>query len=88
MVKVIHHRKRRGSNVEHRRKSLQLMMPRFVEEVAEPDNSRGFAREIGRQARRAAAEEAGHRVQFLSAILKDGPAQREISSAESGYGRK
>jgi hypothetical protein len=62
------------------------MMPGFVEEVAEPDNSRSFAREIGRQAPRAAAEKAGHRVQFLSAILQDGSGQREVSSAESGYG--
>jgi hypothetical protein len=60
------------------------MMPGFVEEVAEPDNSGGLAREIGRQARRTAAEKSGHRVQFLTAILQDGPGQREVSSAESG----
>ena len=88
MVKVIYYRKRRRPNVEHRGKSLQLMMPRFVEEVAEPDNSRGFAREIGRQACRAAAEKAGHGVQFLSAILQDGPGQREVSCAESGNSRE
>jgi hypothetical protein len=64
------------------------MMPGSVEDVAEPDDSRCFASEIGRQARRAAAEKAGHRIQFLSAILQDGPGQREVSGAQSGDGRE
>jgi hypothetical protein len=41
-------RKRRRPDIEHRRKPFQLMVPRPVKVVAEPDNDRGLTRKINR----------------------------------------
>ena len=83
MVEVVHYRERRSRNVEHGRYSLQLVVPGLVEVIAEPDDSRGFAGEINRQASCAAAEKTGYRVQFFSTVLQDGSGQRKVSGAES-----
>jgi hypothetical protein len=64
------------------------VVPGLVKEVAEADNSRRFASEIHSQPCGAAAEKAGHRIQFFSAVLQNRPGQSKITSAEDGNRRE
>src|SRR5579863_4716256 len=88
VVEVVDDGERRGPDVEHRGKALQSMVPGFVKKVAESNNSRSFTSEIHSQPRSAAAEKAGYRVQFFSAILQNRPSQSKISGTENSNSRE
>src|SRR5579863_9321876 len=64
------------------------MVPSFVKKVAESNDSCGFASEIHRQPRGAAAEEAGYRVQFFSTVLQNRAGQSKIDGAENSNRRE
>jgi len=86
MGKAESHGRRRGADVQHRHRALELVMPRLVEEVAESDHTGCFPGEIHRQASCAAGEHARDRVQFLAAVPQIVSGYNEIGSAECGIG--
>ncbi len=88
VVEVVDDGEPRRPNVEHGGNPLQSMVPGFVKKVAESNNSCGFASEIDRQPCGAAAEKAGYRVQFFSAVLQNRPGQSKISRAENSNRRE
>ncbi len=88
VVEVVDDGERRGPNVEHGGNPFQPMVPGFVKKVAQSNDSCSFASEIDRQPRSAAAEEAGYRVQFFSAVLQNRPGQSKISRAENSNRRE
>lgn len=65
--------------------SLQTMMVGAVEEVAQTDDSGGFAGEVEGQTRRGPAKDAHHGVEFLSAILQVGAGYEEVGGAGGGH---
>jgi hypothetical protein len=75
-----------ASDVDQSDGPLQLVMAGLVEEIAEADDSRGFPDKVRRQARRGAAEQANHRIEFLSPALQIGASYREVSAIQSGSG--
>jgi hypothetical protein len=88
VAKVIRHGEGGGPDVEHGCDPFELMVTSFVEVVAEPDDACSLTREISRQPRCAAAENAGYGVEFFSTILQIGASDHKIRGAECGDRRK
>lgn len=88
MSQVERYRCRRRANIQHGDHPLHLVMSGFVEQVADPKHSRSLAREVHCQPRRAAAKQAGYRIQFLATAAQIIPRHDEIGGAKSGAGRK
>jgi len=61
-------------------------MAGLVEQVADADRSRSFAHEVEGQGGRVSRENAGHRIQFLSAARQIGARDAKVSGSGSANG--
>ena len=70
MGKAVRHGAGRGADADEGRHPLQLGVTCFVEHVADANRTRGFQSEVCRKPRNAAAEHAGHGIQFSPPLAR------------------
>ena len=86
MRQSVPHRDAGASDVDQRDGSLQLVVARFVEEVAETDHTCSFSDEVHGEAWGRAAEDANHGIEFLAATLQIGAGHCEVGGIQRGSG--
>src|SRR4051812_49278318 len=77
-------RARRRSDIHERHGSFQFVMPGFMEEVAEADDSDRLSREVHGQACAGASEGTDDWIQFPAAALQIGAGDCEIRGIAGG----
>jgi hypothetical protein len=78
----------RVPHIQHGDRTLQLVVSCLMEEIAESDHTAGFTGEVQSQARRAASEQTGDRVQLLAAVMQVISGYKEVGRAKCEAGRK
>lgn len=83
MCQAVAHGGSGGSDVDHRSHPFEPVMAGLVKEVTDSDHARSFSEEVHGEPRRRAAEDANHRIQFLSATLQVGTSCGEVGATQS-----
>src|ERR1017187_2072327 len=86
MRRSVAHRAGGASDVGHGNDPFQPVVSCLVKEVAETDHSHSFADKVHGEALSGAAEDANHRIQFLSTTLQIGASHGEVRAIQSCCG--
>ena len=88
MREVVPDRRGGGADVEQRNHPFQLVVTGSMEHVADRHHAAGFQGKVGGESRRAAAQNAGHRIQFSAATREIGTRRTKVRRRESAHSCK